>query len=306
MIMSVRFLLAILLLLLSGKYVVGAGGSETSKYASFSLVSYRTEPMVRYLVRSKAWKKNRPLSILDYGCGGGALARHIASLDKTARVVAVDVNQNVVEAAKLRLRPFPNASAQHLWNVWPFAAGSLRGLRWFQQFDIVVSLMGALHAEQKTKVKRVSVVDATKEAALACRKGGHVIQGEWFNVRLLSMAESFSVCLVRYFFPRLPWPQTVLYVLLWNLLGTIADLSCSCHGFGKRFGSRMKQAGLTNITWSLRSFFPYFSPHQIIDDLPSDSVWSSAVFKIRMFFRGGWLSKSLDIPFLFIIDGVKE
>ena len=106
--------------------------------------AYRTGPVVKYIESTKPWKQGKR-DILDYGCGGGALAVRLAEKG-AGNVVAVDIDQNSVNVASRRLQSCPLATARGDNAVARFLGGDFRGIiGYLSAFDIVVSYRGALN-----------------------------------------------------------------------------------------------------------------------------------------------------------------
>ncbi len=104
------------------------------------------------------------LDVLDLGCGDGTTALPAARLG--ANVVGVDIASNLVEAGNERARQFGLTNCR-------FEEGDASDLREIgdEQFDLVVSIFGAMFAPKP--------FDVAKEAVRVTRAGGRIIMGNW-------------------------------------------------------------------------------------------------------------------------------
>ena len=104
------------------------------------------------------------LKVLDLGCGDGTTA--IPEAKSGAEVIAVDIARNLVEAGKKRV------NAEGLSNC-TFQEGDATDLHDLkdQQFDLVVSIFGAMFAPKP--------FDVAKEMVRVTRPGGRIVMGNW-------------------------------------------------------------------------------------------------------------------------------
>ena len=102
--------------------------------------------------------------VLDLGCGDGTTA--IPEAKAGARVLGVDIASNLVEAGNKR------AEAEGLTNC-TFQQGDATDLQGLQdnQFDLVVSIFGAMFAPKPS--------DVAKEMVRVTRPGGRIVMGNW-------------------------------------------------------------------------------------------------------------------------------
>jgi SAM-dependent methyltransferase len=104
------------------------------------------------------------LDVLDLGCGDGTTALPAAMLG--ANVVGVDIASNLVQAGNERARRlgltncrFDEGDASHLCKIGD------------EQFDLVVSIFGAMFAPKP--------FDVAKETVRVTRTGGRIVMGNW-------------------------------------------------------------------------------------------------------------------------------
>jgi len=104
------------------------------------------------------------LKVLDLGCGDGTTAIPAAKLG--ADVLGVDIASNLVEAGNKRVK------AEGLSNI-TFQEGDATDLHELgdQQFDLVVSIFGAMFAPKPQ--------DVAKELVRVTRPGGRIVMGNW-------------------------------------------------------------------------------------------------------------------------------
>jgi ubiquinone/menaquinone biosynthesis C-methylase UbiE len=102
--------------------------------------------------------------VLDLGCGDGTTA--IPEAKKGARVLGVDIAQNLVQAAEAR------AEKEGLTNC-TFQEGDATDLKDLddQSFDVVVSIFGAMFAPRP--------FDVAKEMVRVTKPGGKIVMGNW-------------------------------------------------------------------------------------------------------------------------------
>lgn len=141
------------------------------------ILGYQPHPMVRYIQGTKSWREGRR-DILDWGCGAGRLSQQLAKKG-AKKVVAVDINANAIKSTKILLKNFPRSVAR---GARPLALGAPGQLGYYSDFDIVVSLCGAL-SEQTTNAVRIEAVEAMQQAVNACREGGLVLVGEIIEMK---------------------------------------------------------------------------------------------------------------------------
>jgi len=104
------------------------------------------------------------LQVLDLGCGDGTTALPAARLG--ADVLGVDIASNLVAAGNAR------AEALGLTNL-SFQEGDATDLRELddEQFDLVVSIFGAMFAPRPS--------DVAKEMVRVTKPGGRIVMGNW-------------------------------------------------------------------------------------------------------------------------------
>src|SRR3954468_17390018 len=100
--------------------------------------------------------------VLDVGCGAGQLA--LIAAREGARVIGCDIATNWLESARAR------AAAEGL--AVTFEEGDAEALPYREaQFDVVVSLIGAMFAPRPERV--------AAELTRVCRQGGMIAMGNW-------------------------------------------------------------------------------------------------------------------------------
>jgi len=104
------------------------------------------------------------MNVLDLGCGDGTTAIPEAKLGAT--VLGVDIASNLVEAGNR------NAKKEGLTNI-RFQEGDAKNLSELKdmQFDLVVSIFGAMFAPQP--------FDVAKEMVRVTKPGGTIVMGNW-------------------------------------------------------------------------------------------------------------------------------
>jgi len=104
------------------------------------------------------------LKVLDLGCGDGTTAIPEAKLG--ANVLGVDIARNLVEAGNIR------AKTEGLTNC-TFQEGDATDLHELkdQDFDLVVSIFGAMFAPKP--------FDVAREMVRVTRPGGRIVMGNW-------------------------------------------------------------------------------------------------------------------------------
>jgi len=125
----------------------------------------------------------RGMKVLDLGCGDGTTA--LPEARRGADVLGVDIARNLVEAATRR------AEAEGLANC-RFQQGDATDLRGLadRQFDLVVSMFGAMFAPKPLEV--------AKEMVRVARPGGRIVMGNWIPndptlvARLLKVSSAYS------------------------------------------------------------------------------------------------------------------
>ena len=106
----------------------------------------------------------KELKVLDLGCGDGTTALPAGKLG--AEVLGVDIARNLVEAGNKRAR-------EHGLKNCTFQEGDATNLHQVpdQTFDLVVSIFGAMFAQDPFAV--------AKETVRVTRSGGRIVMGNW-------------------------------------------------------------------------------------------------------------------------------
>ncbi len=104
------------------------------------------------------------LDVLDLGCGDGTTALPAATIG--ANVLGVDIAANLVKAGNERAQQLGLANCR-------FQEGDASDLHEIddEQFDLVVSIFGAMFAPKP--------FDVAKEAVRVTRSGGRIVMGNW-------------------------------------------------------------------------------------------------------------------------------
>lgn len=142
--------------------------------------------------------------VLDLGCGDGTTALPAAKLG--ADVLGVDIARNLVEAGNQR------ALAQDLTNI-QFREGDATNLQAIpdQEFDVVVSIFGAMFAPKP--------FDVAKEMVRVTRPGGRVVMGNWipndptFVSQILRISSSYTP----------PPPDGFVSPMLWGVESNVIE-----------------------------------------------------------------------------------
>ncbi|WP_127127543.1 class I SAM-dependent methyltransferase [Pseudoflavitalea rhizosphaerae] len=138
------------------------------------------------------------MDVLDLGCGDGTTAIPAAKLG--ANVLGVDIASNLVAAGNRR------AKEEGLDNI-RFQEGDATNLEGLndQQFDLVVSIFGAMFAPKP--------MDVAKELVRVTRPGGRIIMGNWIPgdptlvAQILKISSAYTP----------PPPEGFISPMLWGL-----------------------------------------------------------------------------------------
>jgi ubiquinone/menaquinone biosynthesis C-methylase UbiE len=171
----------------------------------------------------------KELKVLDLGCGDGTTAIPGARLG--ASILGVDIARNLVEAGNNL------AKAEGLTNC-KFQEGDATDLNELhdQQFDLVVSIFGAMFAPKP--------FDVAKEMVRVTRPGGRIVMGNWIPgdptlvAQILKISSAYTP----------PPPEGFISPMLWGIESHVIE----------RFGS----AGIPkeNISFS-RDTFTFNAPY---------------------------------------------
>jgi len=109
---------------------------EASEYDQIilRLIPYYPE-MIRAVLAAIPFDKSDPMAVIDLGCGTGTIARSIGQAFPQARVTCLDLAENMIEMAKLKLAGVPDTR---------FQVGDFRDYHFDDTYDVVVSSL-ALH-----------------------------------------------------------------------------------------------------------------------------------------------------------------
>jgi SAM-dependent methyltransferase len=126
---------------------------------------------------------NKGMRVLDLGCGDGTTAIPQAKLG--ADVLGVDIARNLVEAGNRRAKEYGLSNLR-------FEEGDACNLEGLEddQFDLVVSIFGAMFAPKPFEVAR--------EMVRVAKPGGRIVMGNWIPndptlvAQILRISSSYS------------------------------------------------------------------------------------------------------------------
>lgn len=144
------------------------------------------------------------LNILDLGCGDGTTAIPEARLGAT--VLGVDISAYLVKAAKKR------AQQEGLGNI-AFQEGDASDLNELedQQFDLVVTIFGAMFAPKP--------MDVAREMVRVTRPGGRIVMGNWIPgdptlvAQILKISSAYTP----------PPPEGFISPMLWGVESNVIE-----------------------------------------------------------------------------------
>jgi SAM-dependent methyltransferase len=144
------------------------------------------------------------MKVLDLGCGDGTTA--LPEARRGADVLGVDIARNLVEAGTRRARE------AGLTNV-RFQQGDATNLAGLadQQFDLVVSIFGAMFAPRPFEV--------AKEMVRVTRRGGRIVMGNWIPndptlvAQILKISSAYSP----------PPPDGFISPMTWGIEGQVVE-----------------------------------------------------------------------------------
>ncbi len=162
----------------------------------FTLIAKTMRESGEALVRSIGVKPG--MRVLDLGCGDGTTAIPAARLG--ADMLGVDIARNLVEAGNRRVRE------AGLTNV-RFEEGDASNLERVEahQFDLVVSIFGALFAPRP--------FDVAREMVRVTKRGGRIVMGNWIPgdptlvAQILKISASYSPPPPEGFISPVTWGQ---------------------------------------------------------------------------------------------------
>jgi tRNA (cmo5U34)-methyltransferase len=100
--------------------------------------------MVQALVKAIPFDEARPVRIIDLGCGTGMVAAKILELFPSARVTCLDLAENMIACARVRLAPYPKVK---------YIVADFRDFEFTDRYDAVLSSL-ALHHLAADAAKR--------------------------------------------------------------------------------------------------------------------------------------------------------
>ena len=147
---------------------------------------------------------SKGLRVLDLGCGDGTTAIPEAKLG--AIVLGVDIASNLVAAGRLR------AGEAGLANC-TFQEGDASDLKDLPdgQFDLVVSIFGAMFAPKP--------MDVAREMVRVTRPGGRIVMGNWIPGDPTLVARVLKICSA---YTPAP-PEGFISPMLWGVESEVKD-----------------------------------------------------------------------------------
>lgn len=144
------------------------------------------------------------MKILDLGCGDGTTALPAATLG--ANVLGIDIASNLVAAGKAR------AQAAGLMNIC-FEEGDASNLVGIddEQFDLVISVFGAMFAPRP--------VDVAREMVRVTKPGGRIVMGNWIPADPTLVAQILKISAA--YTP--PPPEGFVSPVTWGVEATVRD-----------------------------------------------------------------------------------
>src|SRR3954469_2567119 len=144
------------------------------------------------------------MKVLDLGCGDGTTA--IPEAQRGADVLGVDIASNLVAAGNAR------AQALGLTNA-KFQEGDAKDLNELgdEQFDLVVSIFGAMFAPEP--------FDVAKEMVRVTKPGGRIVMGNWIPgdrtlvAQILKISSSYSP----------PPPEGFISPMTWGIESNVVE-----------------------------------------------------------------------------------
>ena len=138
------------------------------------------------------------MDVLDLGCGDGTTA--VPAAERGAKVTGVDIASNLVAAGNARAKTFG------LTNLH-FQEGDAADLRDLKsgQFDLVVSIFGAMFAPRP--------MDVAREMVRVTRRGGRIVMGNWIAGDPTLVAQILKLCAG--YLP--PPPEGFVSPVLWGV-----------------------------------------------------------------------------------------
>jgi ubiquinone/menaquinone biosynthesis C-methylase UbiE len=184
------------------------------------------------------------MKVLDLGCGDGTTAIPEAKL--RANVLGVDIASNLVEKGNIR------AKSEGLQNC-QFQEGDATDLKDLndEEFDLVVSIFGAMFAPRPA--------DVAREMVRVTRKGGRIVMGNWIPgdptlvAQILKISSAYTP----------PPPEGFISPMLWGVESHVIERFTNA-GIAKENISFSKETFTFNADYSpsvfLDNFKNYYGP----------------------------------------------
>jgi SAM-dependent methyltransferase len=167
------------------------------------------------------------LRVLDVGCGDGTTA--IPAAREGADVLGVDIASNLVAAGNARARELGLGNCR----IQEGDASDLKGIG-DEQFDLVLSMFGAMFAPRPS--------DVARELVRVARPGGRIVMGNWIPgdptlvAQILRISAAYSP----------PPPQGFVSPMKWGVEDQVIDRFTSA-------GISQEQISCERDTWTFRS-----------------------------------------------------
>ncbi len=91
--------------------------------------------MINALISSIPFEQGAPVKVLDLGCGTGTVTQTLKEQFKNAKVTCLDLAENMIEMAKLKLQDYNNIE---------YVIGDFYEYNFTEKYDVIVSSL-ALH-----------------------------------------------------------------------------------------------------------------------------------------------------------------
>lgn len=108
----------------------------------FFKVAPRYEEMMSALVDALPFKKRDRLKVIDLGCGTGNLSKKIISAYPNARIICLDMAENMLKMARVKLKDNNNIK---------FWLGDIRDFDLSDKYDVILASLVLHHIEKKDK-----------------------------------------------------------------------------------------------------------------------------------------------------------